>query len=230
MANMAGIINDELQLTGNIQASSSLVGQLASNSYLTGEIIGMRGPKGEKGEKGDKGDPGTTLYSELSDKPSIEGVTLEGDTSLEDIGVVVDDNLSTTSTNLVTNRAVSQAVQNINNNMPVVETKTTTEWNNRLGYVPKQGAIIIYSDYSTKEKEIDGEIHTINIPNFKIGDGMAFVQDLPFVDEDLRAELENHIRNANIHVTLADKLFWNNKINITDTQEVMDEILIINRS
>lgn len=42
---------------------------------------------GEKGEKGDKGDPGTTDYEDLINKPSINGTTLEGDLSLEDIGI-----------------------------------------------------------------------------------------------------------------------------------------------
>lgn len=51
------------------------------------------GVKGDKGEKGDQGlpgvngQPGTTVYSELSDKPIINGVTLEGDKSLSDLGV-----------------------------------------------------------------------------------------------------------------------------------------------
>lgn len=61
---------------------------------------GDKGEKGEKGEKGDKGDkgekgeqgiqglPGTTVYSELSDKPSINGVILEGNKTLSDLGIV----------------------------------------------------------------------------------------------------------------------------------------------
>lgn len=51
---------------------------------------GERGPRGEQGEKGEQGIqglPGTTVYSELTDKPIINGVTLEGDKSLSDLGV-----------------------------------------------------------------------------------------------------------------------------------------------
>lgn len=42
---------------------------------------------GAKGEQGIQGLPGTTVYSELTDKPIINGVTLEGDKSLSDLGV-----------------------------------------------------------------------------------------------------------------------------------------------
>ena len=51
---------------------------------------GVKGDKGEKGHQGlpgVNGQPGTTVYSELSDKPIINGVTLEGDKSLSDLGV-----------------------------------------------------------------------------------------------------------------------------------------------
>lgn len=41
-----------------------------------------------KGDKGDKGDTGTTLYAELTDKPKVEGVTLVGDKSFEDLNLV----------------------------------------------------------------------------------------------------------------------------------------------
>lgn len=64
---------------------------------------GDKGEKGEKGEKGDKGEqgnrgekgeqgiqglPGTTVYSELSDKPSINNVTLVGNKTLSELGIV----------------------------------------------------------------------------------------------------------------------------------------------
>ena len=42
-----------------------------------------------RGEKGEDGDPGTTDYEELSNKPSINGVELDGDKSFEDLGIDV---------------------------------------------------------------------------------------------------------------------------------------------
>lgn len=43
--------------------------------------------KGERGEKGEKGDPGTINYEDLENKPSINSVKLDGDLSLEDLGI-----------------------------------------------------------------------------------------------------------------------------------------------
>lgn len=48
---------------------------------------GVKGDRGEKGEQGEQGLPGTTVYSELSDKPRINNVTLEGDKSLDELGI-----------------------------------------------------------------------------------------------------------------------------------------------
>ena len=45
------------------------------------------GEKGDRGEPGVPGEPGTTDYDDLINKPSINGTTLEGDVSLEDIGI-----------------------------------------------------------------------------------------------------------------------------------------------
>lgn len=47
---------------------------------------GAKGDKGDKGEKGDTGEAGTTNYTELTNKPQINSVTLSGNKSLSDIG------------------------------------------------------------------------------------------------------------------------------------------------
>lgn len=116
---------------------------------------------------------------------------------------------------------------------------TTANWNNARGFVPMAGEIIIYDDYQVKTWQVEeyGEIvtKTENIPGIKIGDGNAYVQDLPFVDKDLREKLMNHINNIDIHTTLAEKAFWNNKVNVDDAyeqihDELEDETLIINRN
>ena len=116
---------------------------------------------------------------------------------------------------------------------------TTANWNNARGFVPMAGEVIIYDDYQTKTWQVEeyGELvtKTENIPGIKIGDGLAYVQDLPFVDKDLREKLMTHINNTEIHTTLAEKLFWNNKVNVDDAyeqihDELEDETLIINRN
>lgn len=54
---------------------------------VTTEAEVYNGEKGEPGERGEPGLPGTTNYEDLINKPSINGTTLEGDVSLEDIGI-----------------------------------------------------------------------------------------------------------------------------------------------
>lgn len=112
---------------------------------------------------------------------------------------------------------------------------TTINWNNARGFIPLSGEIIIYTDYNSYKKEVNGQIKTILIPGIKIGDGNAYVQDLPFIDEDLRDTLMDHINNMDLHVTLGEKTFWNNKINVDDAyeavhDELIDEMLILNRN
>ena len=107
---------------------------------------------------------------------------------------------------------------------------STANWNAALGFIPLQGELIIYNDYKTIEKEIDGELRTVQIPGIKIGDGRAYVQDLPFIDEELRDRIMVHINNPDIHVTLQEKLFWNNKLNVDDNAELVDGALIFNRN
>ena len=40
----------------------------------------------------------------------------------------------------------------------------------------------------------------------------------------------DHINNMEIHTTLAEKTFWNNKLNVNDLAEVVDDSLIFNRN
>lgn len=115
---------------------------------------------------------------------------------------------------------------------------TTENWNKAKGFIPLPGEIIIYDDYETKtwtEQQYGETVtKTVNIPNMKIGTGNAYVQDLAFVDEKTRDMLLEHINNQDVHTTLQEKLFWNNKINIDDAyaqihQELEDETLIFTR-
>ena len=112
---------------------------------------------------------------------------------------------------------------------------TTANWNAARGFIPLKGEVIIYTDYDSYEKEVDGRVKTILVPNIKIGDGMAYVQDLPFVSQELRDTLMEHITNMDIHVTLGEKSFWNNKINVDDAyeqvhEELVNETLVLNRN
>lgn len=86
---------------------------------------------------------------------------------------------------------------------------TTAGWGEKVSYVPIKGEIVIYSDRAI--------VGGIDRPGIKIGDGSAYVVDLPFFDEDETNRvinlLNNHINNSQVHVTPEEKSFWNNKLN-----------------
>ena len=81
---------------------------------------------------------------------------------------------------------------------------TTEGWANNIDYIPLEGELIIYTDYETR----DG----VNIPAIKVGDGMAYAADLPFVNDNARDEFLDHIKNDVIHITQDERAFWNNKV------------------
>ena len=136
-----------------------------------------------------------TDYERLSNKPSINGITLSGDMSLADLHIVSEN--------------------------------TTAGWNSNPQYIPKQGEICIYLDYATAQDDMG---HTITYPGIKIGDGNSYLIDMPFVGAETRyillERLRQHEMNTDIHVTAAEKEFWNNKLNYNIT----DEELILTRN
>lgn len=85
---------------------------------------------------------------------------------------------------------------------------TTLNWNSTRGFVPLSGEIIIYTDYRTETVMENGQQVVKNVPGIKIGDGRAYVQDLPFQSG----------------VSESDIQFWNNKVNIDDRNEVNETL------
>ena len=103
---------------------------------------------------------------------------------------------------------------------------TTANWNTARDFIPMQGEIIIYTDHGQMD---DGYGNTINVPGIKIGDGNAYLIDLPFVGADQRyailQELRQHTNDWSIHVSEEDRNFWNTKLNYSTTGET----LVLNR-
>lgn len=99
---------------------------------------------------------------------------------------------------------------------------TTAHWNAATGFIPLKGETIIYSDYDTA-------IPGVTLPGIKIGDGLAYVQDLPFLNYTKASEILAHLSDDDIHVTTSEKTFWSNKLNI-ETETVVGETLIFNRN
>lgn len=101
-------------------------------------------------------------------------------------------------------KARFQSFQRINSGA-VVLSDTTENWNKKASLISELNTIYVYVDHQTK---IDEEGKEIWIPGIKIGDGKAYLIDLPFSDELMIA----HINDLGIHVTPEEKEFWNNKV------------------
>ena len=92
---------------------------------------------------------------------------------------------------------ISDIIDQINasmNGKAEIYQQTTAQWNLNPSTISKKGAFYIYTDYKNQ--------NGVNIPGIKIGDGNAYVVDLPFVTDWLSDGL----------VTDEERAFWNNKI------------------
>ena len=103
---------------------------------------------------------------------------------------------------------------------------STAYWNAQTGFIPAEGQIIVYTDYKTTT--VSGQ--TVNVPGVKVGTGNGYVQDLVFLGQADSDALLAHMADSDIHITASERQGWNNKLNVTDTQEVVGETLIFNRN
>lgn len=79
---------------------------------------------------------------------------------------------------------------------------TTSDWTTETPIISEADKLYVYTDYQTDSQ---GR----NIAGIKVGDGNAYLVDLPFIDEVYL----DHIHDTTVHVTAEEKAFWNNKLN-----------------
>lgn len=96
--------------------------------------------------------------------------------------------------------------------LPVIQTAggeiyydTEENWNSKPALISKKGAIYVYSNHSYKDEDIP-------IPAIKVGDGLAYLIDMPFVNEDVSGLLSSHVTDHIVHITDEERTFWNNKV------------------
>jgi hypothetical protein len=96
-----------------------------------------------------------------------------------------------------------------------IHVDTTANWNSQIDLVAKKNNIYIYSDYVTGDTDL---------PGMKVGDGTTYLIDLPFLagNNDI---LTQHMRNNVIHVSQADRDFWNNKVTCYISSEDPDTLV-----
>ena len=104
----------------------------------------------------------------------------------------------------------------------------TEHWNNQRDYIANKGQIVIYMDHGTVE---DDEGNVKEVPGIKIGDGNAYLIDLPFVGDDVAdvilTRLNNHLANQDIHVSAADRLKWDKKVDVRMVNDDLGETEIV---
>lgn len=109
-------------------------------------------------------------------------------------------------------------------NTLVYESKTVEEWNNDKDLISQKGTLYIYTNYKVIKDQEDNEIF---LPGIKLGDGKAYLIDLPFLNTDtFNEQILDHINNKVIHVSLEDRMFWNNKLNLVQPES---QTLVLNR-
>lgn len=92
---------------------------------------------------------------------------------------------------------------------------TTATWNSQPQLISARGYIYIYADYRQNGQ---GQ----NIPAMKVGDGNAYLIDLPFVDSLIYEHIADNIR----HISQQEREFWNNKVRCYIDPEVQGDNLI----
>lgn len=83
--------------------------------------------------------------------------------------------------------------------LPKIAFDSTENWDSSSD-ISEKNMLYVYTDYQT-----DGEGH--DIAGIKVGDGLAYIVDLPFVD----TLMQKHMANTDIHITPEEREFWNNK-------------------
>lgn len=153
---------------------------------------------------GGGGSGGTSDYTELQNKPQINNVTLIGNKIGAQLGLVSEADLS--------DKLAQLGVYPVK-----ILFDNTANWNSQTSLISEQNVVYIYTDYRSSGGH--------SIAGIKIGDGLAYVVDLPFLD----TIYANHIADSTIHVTPEEKAFWNNKnrayVSLTDPEMM---ILTIN--
>lgn len=88
-----------------------------------------------------------------------------------------------------------------------IRVNTTAVWSEQVDYAPPVGQLIIYTDGNV----VDG----VNYPKFKVGDGNAYVVDLPFTEGEFEAALTQHLEDSTIHLSTTDRKKLENSVVLT---------------
>ena len=84
---------------------------------------------------------------------------------------------------------------------------STAGWSSKTSLVSERGAIYIYTDKTYLSAGGD-----VTAPGVKIGDGLAYVVDLPFQSDLIGEEVLQEVAEMSGSVTEQERQLWNNKV------------------
>ena len=86
---------------------------------------------------------------------------------------------------------------------------TTANWEAQGQIVTEAGVVYVYSDAFYLEDDVGNRTP---IAGIKIGDGNAYLNDMPFVTDAMTAAIIRHVTDTTVHITPQERAFWNNKV------------------
>ena len=87
--------------------------------------------------------------------------------------------------------------------------RTKDQWQYWGRQQSQRGVFYIYTDNEVIQDQQGNDIY---VPGIKLGDGLAYICDLPFITDYLSKVLFDHINNRIVHITQQEREFWNNKV------------------
>ena len=159
-----------------------------------------------------------SILTKLSNEDYDTGWVLPADQVLQD------DNRP-----VISSAVYAKIVESVNSIMalcaPIYYNSQET-WDLQRDLITQRRAVYVYYNHTYI---VDNNNVRHAVPAIKIGDDTSYLIDMPFVNEDVVIQLADHINNTVIHVTGADKEFWNNKVTCyMDSQN--DELLVFSKT
>ena len=93
---------------------------------------------------------------------------------------------------------------------------TTAGWDAQHELIAARNTLYVYTDHTT--------YGGYNIPGFKVGDGNAYLIDIPFTED----RVDEHIADTEIHITQTEREFWNSKERCYVDSDVPETLIFTN--
>ena len=104
---------------------------------------------------------------------------------------------------------------------------TKAAWDRQTTLVAERSVVYIYSDYKILEDEAGNQTE---IAGIKIGDGSSYLIDMPFITDAATYMIVTHIADNTVHITAAEREFWNNKVSAFINPQSSGEELVLSKT